>query len=71
MYNRVVHILSTFESFKSHLFKLCHFMKKKLSKILLKNFCLGVAQAPQKSEILSNFGIFGILTLMYFLIIDV
>ena len=33
-----------------------------------KFLCLGVPQAPQNLEILSNFGIFGIMTLMYFLI---
>ena len=44
-------------------------MKKYLEYNFFENFSrLGVAQTPQKSEILSNFGIFGMLTFMYFLI---
>ena len=51
MYIRVVHVLSTFESFKSHPFKLNHFMKKQLVYNFFEKFSrLGVAQTPQKSK---------------------
>ena len=71
LYNRMVHILSTFKNFVFKHIQVVPFHEKQLWYNLFERFlCLWVPQAPENLKFLSNFGIFGIVTLIYFLIKD-
>ena len=72
IHTRVIHILSTFEGFKSDPFipSIVSFHEKITRKFFFNSLRLGVPQISQKSEILSNFGIFVMLSIALKVLFD-
>ena len=65
MQTKVIHILSTFESFKTYPFRLRHLIKNKFCKTFSKNIDVyGCSKAPQNQESLSKLDIFDMLIVM-------